>query len=92
MVDIIARFERKGRTWPNPRESTLWLLTEVGELAEEILMTQQKWVRNNPKKNDPGMFGRDTLADELADVMEMTMITGHLVGIDPLEVLRDRVK
>lgn len=90
---VVTDFDQKGRTWPSPEEATLWLATEVGEAAEQILMMLDKWVRNNPDKNDPQQialkYNRNELAKELADVIYMALITGVTLGIDPMEALME---
>ena len=59
---------------PSTAESFLWLVSEVGEMSEKLLLQDPNgWVRNNPEKTGiaPSL---DDVAEEAADVIIMATL------------------
>lgn len=80
-------YETRGLRRPAPEEALLWLVTEVGEAADEWMRIDKDWVRNNPQPDySPERFG-----SELGDVMLMAMVAGLADGVSPLEMLLEKM-
>lgn len=78
MEYITDYYEAKGLRWPDAKESAMRLTTEVGKLIDALLRKEQGWMHNQ-KSSDP--------AEELADVLMMTMVCARSLGVDVVEVL-----
>ncbi|MFA5030860.1 MAG: MazG nucleotide pyrophosphohydrolase domain-containing protein [Patescibacteria group bacterium] len=57
----------------------LKLYEEVGEFAQAVLIHRKK---SRPEKYLPEEQSKSNLADELADVIGMAIVSAHLFGID----------
>lgn len=84
-------FEKRGLKWsPNSWQSLAFLQTELAEVYELLLDRESGYVRNNPQ-NKP-QFDKDKLEEELGDVIMMTMVTGIIEGVDPLQGLLKKME
>lgn len=75
---------------PDLIDSVLWMVSEVGEVAEACVQAQGGWVRNTPGKDriiTPMEIGR-----ELSDVILMAMRVGMAMGIDPLIMMAEKMQ
>ena len=72
--------------WPkNVSQSMLFLMSELGELADAIVNEMADWVRNNP--------GRERkIGPEIGDVLMMLIVTASFFDIDPLQAMLDKMK
>jgi NTP pyrophosphatase (non-canonical NTP hydrolase) len=76
---------------PNTLESFLWLVSEIGELSESIVVNMKDgWVRNNPEKKPK--VGDELTADEIGDVLMMLIATASAKGLDPIQCMLDKMK
>jgi NTP pyrophosphatase (non-canonical NTP hydrolase) len=80
LTDGIRRFaEARGwRPYHSPKNLTMALASEVGELCELF-----RWLTEDESRaaaNDPGL--REAIADELADVANIVFLLSHHTGID----------
>jgi len=57
----------------------LKLYEEVGEFSQAMLIHRRK---SRPEKHLPEELSKEEIAKELADVIGMTMVNAHLLGID----------
>lgn len=85
MLDEVLRYyQARGLVMPSTDEAMLFLVSEIGELADALVTGRGAWVRNNP--------GRErSIPDELADVMMMTLVLAHTLGVDPNQALREKM-
>lgn len=65
----------------------LKLYEEVGELAQAVLIHRKK---SRPEKHVPEEISKKELAKELADVLGMTIVNAHLLGIDLEEAINKK--
>lgn len=71
-------FMFRGLEMPNEAQAFQFLVSEVGELADALVSSAGKWVRNNPDQDrNPEM--------EAGDVLMMLYVTMSRHGIDPLK-------
>jgi NTP pyrophosphatase (non-canonical NTP hydrolase) len=64
----------------------LFLTSEVGELADEVVQKiSEKRVRNNPENKGKG------IAPEVGDVIMMTCVVCSAVGVDPIEAMFEKM-
>jgi len=82
---IKDHYARTGKQWPTPEQALLWVATELGEAADCCLTWTPGWVRNNPDKHP--VATEEQFAEELGDIIMMTLVAGIVVGVDPLEAL-----
>lgn len=83
-------YGRRNLVWPDGAQAALWTLTELAEAVELELGRQAKWVRNHPESKE--RFSRARLAEELGDVLMMTLVWGMTAGIDPLAALTSKLR
>jgi NTP pyrophosphatase (non-canonical NTP hydrolase) len=62
----------------------LKLYEEVGEFAQAVLIHRKK---SRPEKHVSEEISKNELARELADIIGMTMVNAHLLGIDLEEAI-----
>lgn len=86
---VLKHFETKGRVWPSVEDALLFMMTEVAE-AIELILIRKKYVRNHPEHKE--FFTPARFAEELSDVIYMAVIAGEVEGVDPLNELRERMK
>lgn len=76
-------YEYRGLAWPDATQALMFLVSEVGELADAQVHEVGGWVRNHERERNP--------ADEAADVLMMLMVYCINRGIDPLEALKAKM-
>ncbi len=82
IVDMVRRYyEFRGLKVPSTEEAFLFLASEMGELADEIVSSRGGWVRNNE-----GHTG-EKVADEIGDTLMMLTILADSLGIDPVHAM-----
>jgi NTP pyrophosphatase (non-canonical NTP hydrolase) len=75
LTDIVQKYyEFRKYVAPTPDQALLFLMSEVGELADEQVHTQADWVRNHPEEKGKGRAG------EVADVL--MMLTAYCIAAD----------
>ena len=77
---VRAYFEHRGLTAPDTGQALLFLVSEVGELADAFVEEQAQWVRNNPERNR-------NISDEIGDVLMMLTVFADAQGIDPVDAM-----
>ena len=86
IVDVMRYFEFRGYKVPDATQAMLFLMSEVGELADEVVQkTSEEWVRNHPENKGKG------IAPEAGDVIMMTCALCSAVGVDPLEAMFEKM-
>ena len=86
---IKYHFEGRSRVWPTVEDGLLWSMTELAE-AFELWSAKKNYVRNNP--NEKEKYSDERFAEELGDVIYMAMITGLVVGVNPLEEMIKKMR
>lgn len=77
MIDEVLRYyQARGLVMPSTDEAMLFLVSEIGELADALISGRGAWVRNNQERER-------SIPDELADVMMMTLVLAYTLGVDP---------
>lgn len=86
LVELVQAYYRfRGLTEPDANQALLFLVSEVGELADAFVEGQGAWVRNHPDKE------RD-IKDEIGDVLMMLTVFAHQLGVDPLDALKAKME
>ncbi len=81
LIETVKRYyEFRGLTQPDASQSFLFLVSEMGELADAFVQNQAEWVRNDPDRE------RDMEA-EIGDVLMMLTVFASTQGIDPVEAM-----
>jgi NTP pyrophosphatase (non-canonical NTP hydrolase) len=80
---VKAYYEKRGMKFPDADSAMLFLVSEVGELADAIVDQRPGWTRNHPDKER-------NLADEIGDVLMMLTATAIAYDIDPFEAMLDK--
>jgi NTP pyrophosphatase (non-canonical NTP hydrolase) len=81
IVDVIKQYYQfRGLEKPDEAQAFQFLVSEVGELADALVSSNGKWVRNNPDRER-------NIADEAGDVLMMLCVTLMDRGIDPFEAM-----
>ncbi len=85
LLEIVERYRayRKLVT-PDASQSLMFLVSEVGELADAHVNQQAEWVRNNQKERN--------IPDEIGDVMLMLTSYAGAVGCDPVGCMLDKMR
>ncbi len=77
-------YEFRGLKYPSPTEALLFLVSEVGELADQLVARIDGWVRNDPNKPR----GTNILIlYEIGDILMMTTMVIFHFGADPLDAM-----
>jgi len=87
IVNSYYRF--RGYVEPDASQALLFLVSEVGELADYLLHNQANWVRNNPENKNGD---RQALASEVADCLLMLVKLSDKLGIDPQQALIQKLE
>ncbi len=78
-------YEFRKMTKPDGHQALLFLVSEVGELADAVVHGQAEWVRNTPGKER-------SVEDEVGDVMMMLAVTAMQMGLpDPVACMRKKL-
>lgn len=85
LSDIVkAYYEFRGLTQPDANQAYLFLVSEVGELADALVANQADWVRNNPDRERK-------IEPEIGDVLMMLTVFAMEMGTDPLQAMLDKM-
>lgn len=85
--DVKNYFEFRNYKVPDTHQAMLFLMSEVGELADELVQSMSDdWVRNNPENKGKGIQG------EAGDVLMMLCALCSAAGFDPEEAMRAKWK
>jgi NTP pyrophosphatase (non-canonical NTP hydrolase) len=68
---------------PDARQALLFLVSEVGELADAVVHEEADWVRNNEKAR--------SVEDEIGDVLMMLTALCMAMGVDPVECMIEKM-
>lgn len=68
---------------PDAGQALLFLVSEVGELADAHVHSQAEWVRNNERERN--------VADEVGDCMLMLTAYCNAQGLDPVGCMLDKM-
>lgn len=90
MMRIREYWLQRKLVYPDVTQAVLWAVTEVGEVAELLLVKDRQesganWVRNNP--DDEPEYSSMQLAYELGDVIMMCLVAGIAAGVNPLTAM-----
>lgn len=89
LIHLVYKYmEKKGKVWPTPEDSILFLTTELAE-AIELLLSQKNYVRNNPQNKE--MYSSQRFAEELGDIILMAIVSGMVCGVDPVTALEHKL-
>lgn len=77
-------YEFRGYAMPDAGQALLFLMSEVGELADAHVHSQALWVRNNERER--------SVPDEVGDVMMMLVMYCQAIGIDPAGAMLDKMR
>jgi NTP pyrophosphatase (non-canonical NTP hydrolase) len=83
-VPVKEYFEYRGLKFPNAQEAFLFLTSELGELADELVSVVGGWVRNNPEGKGKGLLG------EIGDVLMMLTMVCFALGLDPVACMFEK--
>ncbi len=86
LLETVNRYyEFRGLTQPDANQAFLFLVSEMGELADAFVEEQGQWVRNNPNRE------RDIQA-EIGDVLMMLTVFSAAQGVDPFEAMKAKMR
>ncbi|MBI9049002.1 MAG: hypothetical protein JEZ00_06275 [Anaerolineaceae bacterium] len=86
LSDIVnAYYEFRGLTTPDANQAYLFLVSEVGELADALVANQAEWVRNNPDRERK-------IEPEIGDVLMMLTVFAMQMGVDPVDAMLEKMK
>ena len=92
--EIEHYYEQRGLIRPSMWYAFGFLVEEVGEVASEVMQMVGGFKRNNPKKEERRADEEHVKAigEELGDVIMMAVMMGRSIGIDPIELLKAKMK
>ncbi|MBI9043155.1 MAG: hypothetical protein JEZ06_01645 [Anaerolineaceae bacterium] len=82
---VEAYYKFRGLTHPDAAQAYLFLVSEIGELADAFVADQAEWVRNNPDRSR-------IVEDEIGDVLMMLTVFASSQGIDPYDAMLTKMK
>jgi len=86
LPEIVEKyFQFRNLTQPDANQAYLFLVSEIGELADAFVADQAAWVRNNPEKER-------NVSDEIGDVLMMLTVFAMSQGIDPKQAMLDKMR
>ncbi len=86
LVELVKQYyEFRGLTQPDANQAYLFLVSEVGELADALVAGQGEWIRNNPDRERH-------IPSEIGDVLMMLTVFAAAQGIDPLDALLEKMR
>lgn len=86
LIKIVKEYYTfRGLTEPDANQAYLFLVSEIGELADAFVANQAQWVRNNPDRE------RD-LESEIGDVLMMLTVFAAAHGIDPRDAMLNKMR
>lgn len=87
-------YERRGLRWPTAWQAMAFIATEIGGAYEQLLVEEVEglgWVRNNPL-NKPDRFDPQKFGEELGDAVLMLMVAGMRYGVNPLQLMLEKME
>lgn len=81
---VDSYFEFRGLKEPDTHQAFLFLTSEIGELADQLVQMDGDWVRNHPDRKIVNVAG------EIGDVLMMLIKTAQKLGIDPLDAMVEK--
>lgn len=87
VVDNVITYGNKYNVDIDDDFALLKLYEEVGEFAQAVLIHRKK---SRPEKHVSEDVSKLHLANELADIMGMTIFNAHLLGIDLEKAIKDK--
>jgi NTP pyrophosphatase (non-canonical NTP hydrolase) len=72
-------YRQRDLTQPDATQALLFLVSEVGELADAHVESQAEWVRNNDRERG--------VEDEIGDVLMMLTVFAATQGVDPVDAM-----
>jgi NTP pyrophosphatase (non-canonical NTP hydrolase) len=80
IVEIVeAYYQYRGLENPDASQALMFLVSEIGELADAHVANQAKWVRNNDRERN--------VDEEIGDVLMMLTVYASTRGIDPIAAM-----
>ena len=84
LLEQVEKYYReRGLQWPDTKDSLLWLTTELGELTDAVMRQEAGWIRNNARSSDP--------REEIGDVVLMALVCARNLGVDPIEMMLEKM-
>lgn len=80
---VESYYQYRGLVKPDSRQALLFLVSEVGELADAIVHQEADWVRNNEKAR--------SVEDEVGDVLMMLTALCIALDIDPIQCMLEKM-
>ena len=85
LIEIVEKYYQfRGYAVPDAGQALLFLVSEMGELADAHVHTQADWVRNHARERD--------VAGEVGDVMMMLTAYCMATGLDPVGAMLDKMR
>ena len=86
LVDLVQQYYAfRGLTQPDANQAYLFLVSEIGELADALVADQAQWVRNNPDRERH-------IPSEIGDVLMMLTVFAVTQGVDPVNALKEKME
>ena len=86
---VLADFRERRRQTPSTEDALLFIQTELAEATELVLAKpNKKYLRNSPKEP----FSKARFAEELGDIIYMTIIAGYTENVDPLMAMKNKME
>lgn len=92
--EIEFYYNERGLVRPSAWHAFIFLMEEVGEVANEFMQWIGGYKRNNPSKEVRRSDEEHAIAigEELGDVIMMAVMTGRAMGVDPIACMRDKMQ
>jgi NTP pyrophosphatase (non-canonical NTP hydrolase) len=87
---VDSYFDNRGLAKPDTNEAMLFLTSEIGELADVIVGSQKKWVRNDKAKEDIEDY-IGYIADEIGDVLMMLTVVASTFNLEPITCMQNKM-
>jgi NTP pyrophosphatase (non-canonical NTP hydrolase) len=82
---VMSYYAHHGLVMPNADQALLFLVSEIGELADAHVHGQDRWVRNDGEKER-------SITDEVGDVMMMLTVCAMQHGLDPVGAMLAKMR
>lgn len=76
-------YDFRNMSRPSAAQALMFLVSEVGELADAHVNQEAEWVRNNQRERN--------IPDEIGDVMMMLTVYAAANGCDPVGCMTDKM-
>jgi NTP pyrophosphatase (non-canonical NTP hydrolase) len=77
-------YQYRGLNQPDATQALMFLVSEVGELADAHVSSQAAWVRNNERRRE--------VVDEIGDILMMLTVYATECGVDPVEAMLNKFR